>query len=169
MNLGRVAGSPDARADLGWIVEHASGLARAHGRSLFRVRSWALRASSIFAFVGVVVARACISNRWAKVAVLLVSLLPIVVTAPGERAATLGVARGRDATLDDLSRCMDRALPYAALVSARWVLVRNPVAEGDVEKTRAAGPVPYMVPSAGESMVEGSRAAPGQPEQYSLR
>jgi Zn-finger nucleic acid-binding protein len=124
MNLGGAAGSPNARADLGWIVEHASGLARVHGRSLFRVRSWALRASSAFAFLGVVVARECISNRWAKVAVLLASLLPVLVTAPGERAATLGVARGRDATLDDLSRCMERALPYAALVVTRWVLVR---------------------------------------------
>jgi Zn-finger nucleic acid-binding protein len=124
MNLGGLARRPNARADLGWIVDHASALARAHGRSLFRVRSWALRASSVFALLGVVVARECISNRWAKVAALLASLLPILVTAPGERAATLGVARGCDATLDDLSRCMDRALPYAALVVARWVLVR---------------------------------------------
>jgi Zn-finger nucleic acid-binding protein len=124
MNLDGAAGRPKVRADLGWIVEQASGLARAHGRSLFRVRSWALRASSVFAVLGVVVARECISNRWAKVAALLASLLPILVTAPGERAATLGVARGREATLDDLSRCMDRALPYAALVVVRWVLVR---------------------------------------------
>jgi hypothetical protein len=68
----------------------------AHGRDLFRVRSWALRASSLFALAGLAVATELIANRAARLAALAVSLVPILVTAPGERAATLAAARGAD-------------------------------------------------------------------------